>query len=218
MRSKGLGNAAMVVIAIAVLGVVAIGASQFQTQQASTVEPTDYDGGFDTYQAVQELTGYNDLSVTAESLNESNTVVDDANAVTKYNVNESNGDTLRYAFGIEVSGPMESVDVEIVPQATTADQFDVVNAKLVQDESDDNSFDSAPVAAQFSADADDEVDATVNGLEGGEYALVLETRGTSTNSVSLDQDLYSITMDADTDADSDEAEELSVTIDNVASE
>lgn len=214
-RRKALGNVAYILIALVALAGVGLFATQFTGQTASTVQqPTEYDGGFAAFQPVQELTGYNDLSVTMEELNSSNTVVDDSNVVTKYNINASNGQTLRFAYGIDVSGPMQSVDVQLTPKADTASALDITGARLVRDSNDDNTLADAPTVATFTADSDEEIDATVNGLQEGDYAFVLETRGTATGTIETDQDLYTITMDAQTDAGSDEAEEMEVTIDN----
>lgn len=189
-----------------------------QVETASTFGPdTDFDGAFAKFQPVQELGGYNDLTVTAQELNDTSTVVDDANVVSSFNVNTSDGERVRYAHGIDISGPMQSIDVEVTPQADTASAFDVVDVRLVNDDDDELALDSPEsLVQQFEANNDDEVDATVSNIESGDYAFVLEIRGTNTSAVEADQDMYTIEMDADTDADSDEAEEYSVTIDNAA--
>lgn len=210
----------MIVAGVAMLLVGAgIGfAYQSSQQQASLVDQgVDYDGAFATVQPLQEINGYNDLSVTAQTLNDTDTTVDDGNIVTKYNINNSDGDTLRFAAGFEVDGPMESVDVEVVNEGVDTN-LDVTDVKVVPDEDDEANIASVAPTAQFTADSDDEVDSTINGLEEGEYAFVLEVRGTDTSGITTDQDLYTVNMDAQTDADSDEAEEMHFTIDNAAAE
>lgn len=197
-------------IAVALVGGAFWTLTQDQQQEASVIQ--DFDGYFATYQPIQEVSGYNDLSVTQQALNESGQV-DDANAVTKFNINSSDGDTIRWAFGLEVDGPMEAVDAEVVNEGVEGN-LDLMEAKIIPDEDDEISIAEATPVATFNIDSDDEVDQTIQGLEDGDYAVVLEARGTDTSGISTDQDLYTVNMDAETDADSDEAEEVHVTIDN----
>ena len=208
---------------IAVIGalVVGIGGTAWymqgqQAEQASLVgQETDFDGAFVQVQPLQEINGYNDLTVNTQALNDSTTTVADSNIVTKYNINESDGDSLRFAAGFEVDGPMQAVDVEVVNEGVDTN-LDITDVKVVPDEDDEANIASVTPTAQFTADSDDEVDSTINGLAEGEYAFVLEVRGTDTAGISTDDDLYTVNMDADTDADSDEAEEMHFTIDNAA--
>lgn len=173
----------------------------------------DFDGDFQTFQPIQELTGYNDLSVTEQTLN-STGEVDDANVHTKFDINESNGDVLRFAYGFELGGPVEAMDVEMVNEGVDSN-LDVREVKIVRDEDDETSLDEARSVAQIEVDDSDEVDQEIaRSLEGGDYAVVMEVRGIDTNPINNDQDLYTLNLDADTDADSDEAEEMHVTIDN----
>jgi hypothetical protein len=215
---KGLSNSVVAIVVAAALIVGAGIAGYFFTQQQAQVQPTqptDFDGSFATYQPLQEVTGYNDLSVTAESLSDTNTVVDDGNAVAKYNLNTSDGQNIRFAFGVEIDGPMEEIDAQVTNEGVES-ALDVQSVRMVEDEDDENSIDEAPVVREFSVDSDDEVDGTVSNVQEGEYAFVIEVRGTDTSTISTDQDLYTVELDANTDADSDEAEEMSVTIDNAS--
>jgi len=110
---------------------------------------------------------------------------------------------------------MEEIDAEVMNEGVES-ALDVQSVRMVEDEDDENSIDEAPVVREFSVDSDDEVDGTVSNVQEGEYAFVIEVRGTDTSTISTDQDLYTVELDANTDADSDEAEEMSVTIDNAS--
>lgn len=208
---KGLGG--LTILAVVVAALIGAGAVYAYTGggQPADVADVDYDGAFAAVQPIQELTGYNDLSVTQQDLN-STGLVDDGNIVTTFNVNESNGEVLRFAFGFDVDGPMEEVDVEMTSAVDSA--FDVRSARIVADENDDVSIDEAASVTEFAVDDNDEVDGTVSNLPEGDYLYVLEVRGIDTGTVSAGADMYTVDFDATTDADSDEAEELHLTIDN----
>lgn len=204
---------AVLALVIGVGGTWAFMSNQ-QAEEASLTRTTDFDGAFATFQPLQEVTGYNDLTVTEQSLNSSGDV-DDGNVVASFNVNNTDGQVLRFAYGIDVNGPMESVDVEGTVASDTVDSaFDVRTAKVIPDEDDEISIDDAQPVQEFNVDSNDEFDGTINGLKEGEYAYVMEVRGVDTSQISTDDDLYTQDFDAQTDADSDEAEEMHVTLDN----
>lgn len=205
----------ILVVAGVIVGIGATSVYMSDSQDTGAVtQDVDYDGAFEAFQPLQEIAGYNDLSVTAQTLN-STGMVDDASLVSSFNVNESDGQVIRYAFGFDVDGPMESVDVEVLNNGVS-DNFDVRSVKIIADEDDEQNIDDVTPVKEFIVDSDDEVDGTITGLEDGEYAFVLETRGVDTAAITGDQDLYTVEMEADTDADSDEAEDLYATIDNAA--
>lgn len=206
---------------IAVVAALLIGAggtawwmSGQDADTASTVDSTpDFDGHIATYQPIQELTGYNDLTVTEQSLNSTGTV-DDGNVVTSFNINNSDGDTLRFAYGFELDGAMEDVDFELTNEGVDSN-LDIKEAYLMADEDDENDLsDETAIVQEFNADDSDEIDETVTSVDDGDYAVVLEVRGTDTSGISTDQDLYTWDVDGQGDADSDETESVSVTIDN----
>lgn len=212
------GNTTMyAVIGVAALLVGAGGSAYWmsgqQAEPASVTQTTEFDGDIATFQPIQELTGYNDLTVTEQNINSSGTV-DDGNVVTSFNINNSDGDTLRLAYGAEFDGAMEQVDFELTNEGVDSN-LDIKEAYLAKDSNDEKSLaDESAIVQEFNADSSDEIDATVNAVQDGDYAVVLEVRGTDTSGISTDQDLYTWEIDGSGDSDSDESESLEVTLDN----
>ena len=204
-------------VVIAIVIAIAGGLSMNYITGLDAEEPTTGDitavgdGDFETFQPIQELTGYNDLTVTEQALNATGQV-DDGNVVTSFNVSSTDGDTLRFAFGLEVSDSVSDVDVEVAPSSQSiADAMDVRSVEIVRDNDDERNLGDASVVSSLSADSDDEVDATVRELTDGDYAVVMEVRSTDVSGIGSDADLYDIALEGS----GDEYEDVYVTIDNV---
>lgn len=201
---------------IAIVIAVAGGLTMNYVGVLDAQEPTEGDitavgdGDFETFQPIQELTGYNDLDVTEQALNASGQV-DDGNVVTSFNVNSTNGETLRLAFGLEVDDSVSDINVEVAPSSQAiADGMDVRGVEIVRDNDDERDLGDASVVSSLSADSDDEVDATVRELTDGDYAVVMEVRSTDVASLTGGEDLYDIALEGS----GDEYEDVYVTLDN----
>lgn len=201
----------VIAVVIAVAGGLVANMAGINDEEPQTGDITAVgDGDFETFQPIQELTGYNDLDVTEQALNATGQV-DDGNVVTSFNVNSTNGETLRFAFGLEVSDSVSDVDVEVAPSSQTiADGMDVRSVEIVRDNDDERDLGDASVVSSLSADSDDEVDATVRELTDGDYAVVMEVRSTDVASLTGGEDLYDISLEGS----GDENEDVYVTLDN----
>lgn len=217
MKRKGLTTVQLVAI-IAAIAVAAFAVYASVSASVTDEDEVDYDGSFTQIQTIQELGGYNYLDVTTETLNSSNAIVDDGNVVTSFNVNDSDGDELRFAAGFDLDGPVADLDVQLTNEGVV-DNLDVTSAYIIQDEDDDLSLDSdEAIVREFTADSDDEFDQTVASLDEGEYAVVLNVKGVDTSGITTDQDLYTINMDAgEAEDDEDGSDSMEFTIDNAAS-
>lgn len=208
------GTSASVVL-LAIVAIVGLSGTAYFLGQGSTApsEEVEYDGQFNQLQDVQELTGYNDLSVSTINLNDTSTA---ATFTTKNNVNDTNGETSRFVYGIDVDGAINDVDVESsLPSARTGDEFVVQEVKLVRDDDDDVSISEARAIETFSPDSNGEFDTNIGAVEDGEYAFVFEVKGSNADSLSGGEDLYTIEWDAgEAESDEDGSDEVQVTIQN----
>lgn len=206
----GLGGTDIVIVAVLLIAAVAVTAVVMQGQTAG--DETEYDGQFNQLQPVQELTGYNDLTVSTVNLNESNTA---ATFVTDTNLNTTNGDTSRLVYGVNIDGAINDVDVEQT-NALTGDEFNIESVKLVRDDDDDVSISEAQPVATFRPDNNGEYDREgIGPIEDGDYAFVLVLQGSNADSLSGGEDLYTIEWDAsEAESDSDGSDEVRVTLQN----
>lgn len=204
------------VLAIALVAAGGLAGNYFMENDVETPETQsvvgDDDGNFEAVQPVQELMGFNDLDVTQQTLNETG-MVDDANIVSAVNVNGTNGETVRYVLGLEVDDTVSNIEAEITPASDeVANSMSVEGVEVVRDDEDDISVAEAQAVATMTADQDDEVDESIGALSDGSYALVMEVRGVNAESLTTDQDLYSIALEGD----GEDVEDVYATIDNVA--
>lgn len=209
---KGVSTALMaIVVLVAAMGVGIF--AYYGGFQAGRITkppaPIEYKGEFDEFFDPEEVSG-TDLSITDWDVNETG-VVPDGNVVMAYDLNGTDGQTAYLAYGFEVDGNLEGLDVEgALVSPTTTSEIELRKAYILKDEEGVN-LDVGDATYTFTIEDDEEFDKDLGAVSKGKYVMVVEAKGITTSGIASGDDLLTIEMDATTDGDNDY---LEATIDN----
>jgi len=170
------------------------------------VVPIEYEGEFDKIYAPEEVTG-TDLSVVETDITDGATLRTCCNM--SFDINDTDGQTLYMAFGIEISGTngFESLDIDGSYGAditTTAPEIEFRRVYILEDE---EGIDLEQADARWVGDVaadQDEFEFRLGVVPEGDYVLCIEVKSVSTSTIGSGEELVKIEFDGESENEIDD--------------
>lgn len=209
--TMGIILAVIITLAVVALGWVALSSSGATLSLVGEESTLEFEGEFDDVALPEEIAG------TALAANTTYAEASEAFTVkfeSSTNVSVTAGLPYQFAYGFEVNGNMENLELDGDLSSTVATTEMIFTKVYLLEDVEGKALDAGNAIVVGTVDTDnDKFELSLASIEDGEYVVVVEAKTIAPGTITDGETMFTVSMDADSD-DNDAVDEGVVTVVN----